>query len=262
MAKSNKPDADAIAKELSNPATSLSSLNFNFETYTGEEGFMKQKINFQPSFPIKLDEGAVFAIRPLVGMTITDKGDEKETSFDNISTDIMYGQTFKSGTILLGGVYFSAPTSTADGAQDNWVGGPEALIAQIFPWGVAGTFVSHATDFNSPDSKEFETDLTNIQYIYSVGLGGGYTLSASPTIVYNLNYEDQKTYASGHNLESEWSIPVGIGISKTTIIGNMPLKISAEVNYYVEKQRESDADFLLKFKITPVVKNPLQSFFN
>lgn len=259
VAKSKKPDAEAIAKELSNPATSLSSLNFNFETYTGDEGFMKQNISFQPAFPIKLDGGAVFAIRPLIGMTVADTAEGSETSFNNISGDIMYGQTFATGTILLGGMYVSAPTSTADNAQDNWVGGPEALVAQIFPWGVAGAFVSHATDLNAPDDNGVETDMTNFQYIYSVNLGGGYTLSASPTVVYNWNYEDQKTDL---DLQSEWSVPLGIGISKTTIVGTMPVKFSAEINYYVEKQRDTDADFLFKFKVTPVVNNPLQSFFN
>lgn len=260
--ESKKQDAEAIAKELSNPATSLSSLNFNFETYTGDDGFMQQNISFQPAFPIKLDDGAVFAIRPLFGMTITDTPEGSDTSFNNISGDIMYGKTFATGTVLLGGLYLSAPTSTADNAQGNWVGGPEALVAQIFPWGVAGTFVSHATDFDAPKDKGvlFETDITNLQYIYSITLGGGYTLSASPTIAYNWNYDEQKKVDP--SLKSEWSVPLGIGISKTTIVRDTPLKLSAEIHYYVEKQRDSDADFMFKFKIAPVVKNPLQSLFH
>lgn len=263
--QSQDQKAEAIAKELSNPATSLASLNFNFETYTGDDGFMKQNISFQPAFPIKLDGGAVFAIRPLFGMTIEDTGNTTETSFNNISGDIMYGKTFATGTVLLGGVYLSAPTSTADSAQENWVGGPEALVAQILPWGVLGAFVSHATDLNAPKDKGMlgvavETDVTNFQYIYAVSLGGGYMLSASPTISYNWNYDEQSQL--NDRLTSAWSIPVGVGISKTTIVGDMPLKLGVEVQYFVEKQRDSDADFMFKFKVSPVVKNPLQSLFN
>lgn len=64
------------------------------------------------------------------------------------------------------------------------------------------------------------------------------------------------------DLKSAWAVPIGVGLSKTVIVGSTPLKFSAEAHYYVEKQRESDADYLLKFKIAPVVNNPLQALFD
>ena len=255
-----QPTADEIAKELSNPATSLSTLNFNFETYTGDGGFQRQVIGFQPAFPIKLSPTSVFAIRPLLSMTIADSEDGTETDFNNIGLDLMYGQTFKSGTIALGGMYINAPTSSAHNAQGNWVGGPSAALVQLLPRGVIGAHVFHATDLTQAPKEGYETDVTNINYFYAMGLGGGYQLSAGPTATYNWNFDEQRV--DDPQLESAWAVPVGVGLSKTVVLGSTPLKMSAEINYYVEKHRESDADFLLKFKIAPVVNNPLQSLFN
>ena len=254
---------DEIAKELSNPATSLASLNFNFETYAGDDGFQKQVISFQPSFPVKLDKTTTFAVRPLLGMTIKDTGNgETETSFNNIGLDVMYGKTFSSGTVVLGGLYLNAPTSTADAAQDNWIGGPEVAVIQILPKGVVGALVFHATDLTEAPEDGLETDVSNINYFYAYGLGNGWQLSASPTATYNWNFEDQRRDEPDLDLESAWAIPVGVGLSKTVVIGSTPLKMSAEAHYYVEKHRENDPDFMIKFKIAPVVNNPLQSFFN
>lgn len=217
-------------------------------------------VSFQPSFPIKLDESSVLALRPLVGMTITDTPEGKETNFNNIGLDLMVGNPFKTGTVLLGGMYLNAPTSSVKGAQDNWVGGPEVALVQMLQSGVVGALVFHATDLNDAPEDGIDTDITNINYFYAMDLGNGYQLSAGPTATYNWNFDEQRSEDS--NLESAWAVPIGVGLSKTVVIGSMPLKMSAEVHYYVEKHRDSDADFLLKFKIAPVVGNPLQSFFN
>lgn len=257
-------DVDAIAKELSNPVTSLASLNFNFETWVGDDGFQKEVISFQPSFPVKLDATTTFAVRPQFGMTIKDVDNgETETTFNNIGLDVMYGKTLSTGTVVLGGMYLSAPTSSADAAQDNWVGGPEVALIQLLPKGVVGALVFHATDLNDAPEDALETDITNINYFYAYGLGNGWQLSAGPTATYNWNFDDQKNDSQyGKGLESAWAVPVGIGLSKTVVIGSTPLKMSAEAHYYIEKHRESDADFMIKFKIAPVISNPLQGLFN
>lgn len=257
--------ADEIAKELSNPATSLASLNFNFETHAGEDGFQKQVVSFQPSFPVKLDPTTTLAVRPQFGITIKDDSltGETETSFNNIGLDLMYGKTFSTGTVVLAGLYLNAPTSTADGAQDNWVGGPEVAAIQILPKGVVGALVFHATDLNDAPEHGLETDITNINYFYAYGLGNGWQLAAGPTATYNWNFDEQQNDAQyRQDLESAWAVPIGVGLSKTVVIGSMPLKMSAEAHYYIEKHRESDADFMIKFKIAPVISNPLQSLFN
>lgn len=188
-----KKDEDAIAKELSNPATSFSTLNFNFETYAGDDGFQKQVVSFQPSFPIKLDESSILAVRPLLGVTIQDTAQGSETNFNNIGLDLMYGKTFETGTIVLGGLYLNAPTSSDKHSQDNWIGGPEVAVAQMLPKGVVGALVFHATDLSDAPDNGFATDVTNINYFYGLGLGNGWQLTAGPTATYNWNYDEQKT---------------------------------------------------------------------
>jgi len=51
-------------------------------------------------------------------------------------------------------------------------------------------------------------------------------------------------------------VPVGIGVAKTTKIGEQPWKFQAQVQYYVEQPDAFGPEWLLKFTFTPVIKNP------
>ncbi len=74
---------------------------------------------------------------------------------------------------------------------------------------------------------------------------GGWRCAAGPTIV-----------ADGEaNSANTWSVPLGIGISKTTKFGNIPWKFTLETRYYVEQSDSFGHEFLLKFESTPVIEN-------
>ncbi len=79
-----------------------------------------------------------------------------------------------------------------------------------------------------------------------IWIGKGWQWAAGPTIV-----------ADGEaNSANTWSVPLGIGISKTTKFGNIPWKFTLETRYYVEQPDSFGPEFLLKFKSTPVIQYP------
>lgn len=54
---------------------------------------------------------------------------------------------------------------------------------------------------------------------------------------------------------SQWTIPLQMQVSKTFMIGKLPLKLAWEVNYYVEHADAFGPQWMVGFNITPVVPN-------
>jgi hypothetical protein len=59
-----------------------------------------------------------------------------------------------------------------------------------------------------------------------------------------------------YNWETEqWTIPIQMQVSRTVKFGKLPVKLSLEGNYYVEKADGLGQDWMIGFNITPVVPN-------
>ena len=114
----------------------------------------------------------------------------------------------------------------------------------IKKWGLAGFLAAHSWDVGGSNNENFST--TVIEYFYAYGLGGGWQIAASPTIEADWEADSAHT----------WTVPVGIGIEKTTLIGNTPWTFALEAHYYVEQPDSFGPEFLFVFSITPVLANP------
>ncbi len=89
------------------------------------------------------------------------------------------------------------------------------------------------------------------QYFYAYGLGNGWQIASSPVITYNWHADSDQAL----------TLPLGIGVAKTTKLSGKPWKFSAQVQYFVEQPDTFGPDWLLKFTVTPVVQNKLASLF-
>lgn len=259
---------EAIAKELSNPATPLASLNNVFEFFTfkgdqpGADSQTRFSYSFQPSIPFPLDNGKVLIFRPLIPVLLDEpvfnparndfdsKGvDLGDISFDLVyggTDDLAYGDTDKDiGIFSLFGIFGSLPTATDDAVgSQQWRLGPEVAVGLIKKWGLVGFLAAHSWDLGGSNDEDFST--TTIEYFYAYGLGGGWQLAAGPTIEADWEADSSNT----------WTVPIGIGIEKTTKIGNTPWNFALEAHYYVEQPDSFGPEFLLVFQITPVIANP------
>ena len=249
-----------VAKELANPATPLSSLgnHLEYRSFKGDlPGADDQDswvYSFQPSFPFSIGEGAILALRPAIPIILKqpvfDAGEgafsDKGVELGDISFDFVYGKTSKTGLITMGGLFGILPTATDSAVgSDQWRLGPEALIGIARPWGVVGGLIFHQWDVAGGD-EEPGTSITSINYLYAIGLGGAYQLAAGPTITYDWNAEDGQ----------EWTVPLGVGLAKTVIMGSTPVKLQAQVFYYVEQPDAFGPEWGFKLSFSPVVKNP------
>ena len=262
---------EELAKELSNPATPLASITNAFELYTfkgdqpGADSQTSFSYSFQPSIPFPLDNGKLLFFRPLIPVLLDEpvfnparnnfdsKGvDLGDISFDLAyggNHDIAYGNTDKDiGMFSLFGIFASLPTATDDavGSQQLRLG-PEVVLGLIKKWGVVGFLATHSWDVGGSNNEDFST--TTIEYFYAYGLGGGWQIAGGPTI--EANWEA--------NSSEIWTVPIGIGIEKTTLIGNTPWNFALEAHYYVEQPDSFGPEFLFIFQVTPVITNPFMN---
>lgn len=252
------PSAAEIAAELSNPNTAVATLNFKnqFRWFEGDLPDADDQWNytllFQPVLPFVLGSGDKIIWRPAVPLVIdqpvfepSKNGFRGESGLGDIVLDLAYAPKLDSGLLFAAGLIASLPTATDDAlGTDRWTLGPELLIGKITPSTVIGLFPNHQWDIGG--SGDADISLTSIQAFYTYLPGGGWSIGSGPTITYDWEAE-------------QWTVPLQINAGKTIVIGGRPWKLSAELNYYVEKADAFGPQWLLSFNIAPVVKNGLAS---
>ncbi|MCK0155463.1 hypothetical protein MWU49_17235 [Alcanivorax sp. S6407] len=249
--------AEEIARELANPNSVLGSLGFNLDyvTYKGDlPGASDQsstRLTFQPALPYPISKDVNFFLRPAVPIVISQDVpviggfENKGVELGDISFDAAVGKSLPGGYVVVGGAVGTLPTATDDAlGLDQWLLGPEVGFGKVSDWGVVGLLVSHQWDVAGEDS--FSTSITGGQYFYTFNLGNGWQISSSPTFSYN-----HKT-ASGQ----AWTVPLGVGVSKTTIMGGRPWKFGVQFWQYVEQADAFGPDWQVRFTVTPVVALP------
>jgi len=252
------PSAAEVAAALSNPNSNMGSMNFQFD-YIAYDGDIPGagsadawRMLFQPSLPYALSESTNLFIRPAIPVIfrqdVPNAGggfSAKGVDLGDISFDASLAKTLPGGFVLLGGLAGTLPTATSDSlGLDQWLLGPEAAIALVRKWGVMGVLVSHQWDIAG--ENDYDTSVTGGQYFYAFNLKDGWQINSSPTFSYNHE-------ASSGN---KWTFPLGIGVSKTSILGGRPWKFGVQYWHFIKSPDNFGPDYQLRFSISPVVKLP------
>ena len=285
LAQHGGKSADEVAKELSNPAGSLASLFTSIE-YTGYKGDLPGAddqdgwgFSFQPVLPFPVgDKGRRVILRPLVPVALSQpvfnsrrglgqpfvvrtgthsttvspgigRFETTDVSLGDISFDLVYaGTEMKSkheGYLWGIGGAGTLPSATDDDlGGDQWRLGPEVFGGVIRKWGTVGAVVSH--QWNVAGSNDDTHSVTAGQYFYAIGLGNGWQIASGPNFSYDWKADS----------DQRLTLPLGFGVAKTTKIGTTPVKFQAQVQYFVEQPDAFGPEWLLKFTVTPVIKNP------
>ncbi|TGD74874.1 hypothetical protein E4634_06690 [Mangrovimicrobium sediminis] len=253
------PSAAEIAAELSNPNTAMGTLNLNLD-YTAYQGDLpgaggqeSWRLLFQPSLPYPLDDTTNVFFRPAIPVVIEQdvpagigEFDSVDWQLGDIGFDLALGKTLPGGYVVLGGVVGTLPTATDDLAgRDQWLLGPEVALAMTRPWGVVGVLLTHQWDIAGED--DYDTNVTGGQYFYAFNLGGGWQINGTPTFSYN---------HEARNGDNKLSFPLGIGVSRTLLLGGRPWKFGVQYWHYVASPDDFGPDYQLRFNVSPVVALP------
>jgi hypothetical protein len=144
-----------------------------------------------------------------------------------------------------GGLVGTIPTATDDRlGKDQWALGPELLLGKIGGWGVVTAILSHQWDVSGGDAG-VETDITSLNYIYAFPLGKGWQFSAAPAITYDHTRPDDKL-----------TLPLGVGLAKTTMIGGRIWKFQVQYWNYIEGSKAFSPEHQIRISINPVIEAP------
>ena len=242
-------DATALAKATQNPVGDLISLPFQFNFNTGgdldERTFFN--LNFQPVIPFKLtDEWNVIA-RTIVPINSAPGPDGTRFSGVGDIQQQLFITPRKPGGIIWGvGPAFSLPTATATPFETGtYSAGFTAVVLKMTgPW-VLGSLVSQFWPLTD-EGGDPETDLFILQPFVNYNFGHGWALASAPIISANWNAPDGQ----------QWTVPIGLGITRTTVFNRRPMNVGFQDHYNVERP-DGSAGQLLRFVIVllyPIAK--------
>jgi len=242
-------DVTSLAKATQNPVGDLISvpLQFNFNTGGDLDDRTYFNVNFQPVMPFKVSPNWNLIARVIVPMSSL-PGPEgvRYSGVGDIQSELFFTPS-KPGAIIWGvGPALSLPTATTTGLETGtWAAGPTAVVLKMTgPW-VLGGLVAQWWPLTD-NGGDPETDLFLLQPFVNYNFGKGWALAFAPIITANWNAP------SGE----QWTVPLGFGISRTTVFNRKPIQLG--VQYYSNVERPSgSAGQTLRFVVSflfPVAK--------
>jgi hypothetical protein len=135
------------------------------------------------------------------------------------------GIKLENGANFLWGAGFDLgiPTASEDIlGTGKWLAGPSGLGVYMGPKWKIGALLQQYWDFAGDDDRS-DVSMTNLQYFIFYSIDETTSIGAAPNIIANWEQD-------GSNV---WTVPLGIGISKTIQMGKAPVRFGAEVHYAV-----------------------------
>lgn len=218
--------ADELAKQLSNPVSSLISVPFqnNFDFGAGDDGW-QYKLNVQPVIPVALNEDWNLVSRLIIPFVHQEDviPDSSQTGLSDTVASFFLSpsQTTESGITWGAGPVLLLPTATDDLlGTEKWGAGPTAVILKQDGKYTYGALANHIWSFAGDDDRP-EVNATFLQPFFVTALGEGANVALNTEMTYDWNSE-------------RWSIPINLAYNKVFKVGDQMMQWQVGGRYYVE----------------------------
>jgi hypothetical protein len=256
-------DLAEIDRKLNNPLTNIWSLTFQNNTtfYKGDavDGTeVSNNLFFQPFMPFTIGENkeTMLTFRPVFPLVTnpvfkepdTRNSSDHDTGLGDIQLLTLAGPNRQDKWVWGVGVTSIFPTATEDTlGNDLYQAGPAGMVFNIGkPW-IYGALVQHwwsyAGDDDAPDISR-----TDVQYVVRYSLPDAWSIGMGPTVV--IDWEADS--------DNRWTVPVGLGLTKTVRWGKMPIKFRVEGHYSVIRPDDYGSEWVLRLQMNPVIPNPFR----
>ncbi|MGH7740954.1 MAG: neuromedin U [Candidatus Eiseniibacteriota bacterium] len=222
------PDANALAKQTQNPVGDIAAIpfQFNFNSGGGLGDQTMFNLNFQPVVPIRITPKWNLIARTIVPFVSAPTGGvDRVGGIGDIQEQIFFTPIGERKITWGVGPVFSLPTATnALIRTGSWGAGPAGVIlAMPGPW-VFGCLATQIWTFKDEGGPPKVNQLLAQPFI-NFNFGAAWALSSSPIITANWD-------ASSGN---QWTVPLGLGITRTLVFGKQPMSLGAQ--YYANVER-------------------------
>lgn len=239
-------NADELAKQLSNPIASLTSvplqLNYDEGYGTGDDNGSKFLLNVQPVIPVSIGDDWNMISRTIVPLISQDdilSGSGSQSGIGDVLQSVFFSP--KAAT-QSGWIWGAGPALLLNTASDDllgtgkWSAGPTAVVLKQTAGGwTYGALVNHLWSF-AGDEDRTDVSSTFFQPFVAKGLGQGRTIS--------VNFESSYDWRG-----NQWTAPLNIGYSKVSKIGKQLVSYQGGVRYYVEAP-DGGPEWGLRFTLT------------
>lgn len=164
------------------------------------------------------------------------------------------GTKMGDGTFLWGaGFDLGFPTATDDIlGTGKWLAGPSALGVYMGPKWKFGALFQQYWDYAGP-SDVGDVNMMNLQYFIFYSLNETTSIGAAPNIIANWD----------QNSDDRWTVPIGLGISKTVQFGKVPVRFGVEAHYsVVQPDNIPSNEWDFRFYIIPAAPSALFDWMN
>jgi hypothetical protein len=228
-------DAAETGKRLSNPLSDVWALfsRFTVNFGDGDVNLGNSRVGgtmlFQPILPVPLyGKGPnrwSLITRPTLPVLFSQPVPTALNTFDHSGGlgDLLLPMVIAPPTgnwILGAGPAFLFPTSTNDAfGRQQWGIGPSMVVGYRTEAATFGVFGQYYLGIGSTDGRRpgvEDASYMNLLYFLSVNLPNAWQFGFDPTITYDAR-------ATSGN---KWNVPVGLTITKTTLLGKLPVKFN------------------------------------
>jgi hypothetical protein len=242
QAPDQQHDVNELAKQTQNPVAALTSVPFQFNFGTGGdlEDRTYLNLNFQPVIPFTLTESVNVIARTIVPINSFPGPDN--TRFSGVG-DIQLQLFFtpaKAGGLTWGvGPLVSFPTATTTASETgSWSAGPAFVVVKNHgPWVMGGLLTQLWPMADAGGDPEM--NLLTFQPFVNYNLVNGWALAFAPIMTANWDASDG----------NEWTVPLGIGITRTTVFNRRPMNLGVQYYYNVERP-DGSAGQQLRFTVS------------
>jgi hypothetical protein len=217
-----------LAEAAQNPIADMNMIPIQFNWYTGgglgDQTMMQTLI--QPVLPLPLTKRWNVVSRTviaLISMPVGGENGDRAKGIGDIQEQIYFTPTKKHKVIYGFGPVFSFPTSTNEvWATGQFAVGPNAVIVVMPGKWLVGAVANNLWRFAGSDNTTAINSFY-FQYFVNYNFNKGWALGTAPSITANWNAPEGQ----------QWTVPVGLNISKITVIGKQPLSLNIQYYYNV-----------------------------
>lgn len=229
---------EELAKASQNPVADMNSVPFQFNWISGG-GFGNQalyQLLVQPVLPMAISKNWNIVSRTIVPVVSTPPSTNgtRAKGIGDIQEQIFFSQSHPGKVIWGFGIDLSFPTATNESlVSGQFAAGPAFVVLAMPGHWVLGAITNNIWRYAGSTSTTAISSFF-IQPFINYNLKRGWTLSTAPSITSNWNAETGQ----------QWTVPVGIGVSKITLVGKQPLSVGMQYYHNVVRPDAYGSDQL------------------